>query len=86
MRYILSIVLGAIGLYLIILNWGSFYITYVKKERFCSWIPLIPGIIAALAFVLFPNNSFIYLFWICFLLDWGCIPGFVFTVYMRHKK
>ena len=60
MRYVLSIVLGAIGAYLIILNWGAFYVTYVKKEGFCSWIPLVPGIIAALAFVLFPNNSFIY--------------------------
>lgn len=76
MRYILSIVLLVIGVWLVILNWKSFYVTYIKKERFCSWIPIIPGLIVILAFILLPNNRIIHLFWIGFLLDWGCIPGF----------
>ncbi|MCM1334518.1 MAG: hypothetical protein NC084_02090 [Bacteroides sp.] len=86
MRYLLSVVLGAVGLWLILLNWRAFYITYIKKEKFCSWIPLLPGITAIAAFLLFPDNRLIGLFWIGFFLDWGCVPGLVFTLLRRVLK
>lgn len=86
MRYIFSIILFVIGVWLVALNWKSFYTTYIKKEKFCSWLPIVPGIIVIFAFILLPNNKFIHLFWIGFLLDWGCLPGSLFTLYKRLKK
>lgn len=86
MRYILSVILWVIGVWLIALNWRIFYVNYIKKDKFVSWIPLIPGITVILAFILLPNNRFTYLFWIGFFLDWGCLPGFIFTIYKRYKK
>ncbi len=46
---------------------------------------LLMGIIAwrtvsVIGFLMIPDNPYRHLWWIAFLIDWGCAPGIVYTV------
>jgi len=77
----LCVFLFVIGIWLAFLNWRCFYVGFVKKEDSPSWIPLLGGVCLFLGFFFFPNNPKSNYAWLAFLLDWGCLPGFVYSIY-----
>ena len=81
--YFLAIVLGVLGIWTIFLNWKCFWYTYIKKQKASTWIPIIPGALLMIAFILYPNDVINRLAWIGLLIDWGCFPGFIFTLIWR---
>ena len=88
-RYIISIVLGVLGLYGIVCNWYAFVLD-IKKIRFVSCVPFIGGIALCLAFVIIPNNPYVWLWWVAFIIDYGSLPvlcrTIVSLVIKKHKK
>ena len=44
-----------------------------------SWIPLLGGILGALAFLMAPNDKIRSLWWLPFVLDFGSVPGLACT-------
>ena len=83
LRYILTAVLGTLSIWTICLNWKCFWFTYIKKEKAGSWIPVVPGALLMVAFILYPNAAVNRLAWIGLFIDWGCIPGFAFALLWR---
>lgn len=83
--YILSISFFLIGMYAVILNWRGFWISYVKKQYAGSWVPLIAGILVMIGFILYPQNDVKKFCWIGLLIDWGSIPGILYTIWQIHK-
>lgn len=81
--YILATILGVFGIWTICLNWKCFWYTYVKKEKVGSWIPIVPGALLMIAFILLPNNFISSFAWIGLFVDWGCLPGFTFALVCR---
>ena len=87
-KYIFSIVLGVIGLLIILLNWFTRYHAYYVVPKMSKeeqekrlgepWIPIIGGltIFFALRFIDAP----VWLQFLPFILDWGCLPGFVYFI------
>jgi len=75
-RYIISVGLGLLGLYIIIMNWAILVVWLLHKKS-SSTIPFFGGIFLFVAFIIIPNNSYIWLCWVAFFIDRGCIPIFI---------
>lgn len=78
---IVSIFLALLSAPLICLNWKCFYFTYIKKQNAGSWIPIIPGALFMFALILNPEDNINRFAWTGLFIDWGCLPGFVFTLF-----
>jgi hypothetical protein len=94
-RWILVTILGLLGLLVAIGNWAiglrTLGIIKLKSgERVSSWIPLIGGGLIAIAFLVYGDSRLASFWWLGFLLDFGCVPGFLQTAFFRfvakHKK
>lgn len=88
-RLLWCIPLSVFGWLIIVSNWKVAYRNIVKKEK-QSWIGFFGGGFVGLAFMIFPNNPVWYMFWVAWLIDWGCVPGTMYTIiyylYHRFKK
>ena len=51
----------------------AFFHIFMKKSGY-SYIPFVNGVIGALGFYLNSDERLSTLWWLPFLLDWGCIP------------
>ena len=51
-----------------------------RKSRHSSWGPLLGGLFLCIGFLMIPDNPYRHLWWIAFFIDWGCIPGIIFTI------
>ena len=78
MNIAIGIILGALGIYLIVINAVIIYrqIRYKSSE---SWIPLLGGLFLFMALNFIPNRLPWYVKLMPFIIDWGCIPGLVHT-------
>jgi hypothetical protein len=76
----------SIGVWLVILNWGCFYVGFIKKIRSPSWIPIFPGLLIFLGFRYFPENVYSNFSWIAFIIDWGCLPGISYTIFFHFDR
>lgn len=78
-RYILSVLLGILGLYIIVMNW--FIVFYNIKNRnnkkYVSLGPLLGGISLCIAIVLIPNNRYVWLCLLPLFIDVGCLPSII---------
>jgi hypothetical protein len=45
-----------------------------------SWVPLIGGVSGILGALVSPVETIRHLWWLPLLLDFGCIPGFLYTL------
>lgn len=48
--------------------------------KYSSWGPFVGGGIGCAGFLLAPNEALNQLWWLPFLLDWGCLPGLTHTL------
>ncbi len=63
------------------LNATVFWNDAVLKKPAPSWIPLLGGVFAAIGLVMLPYPRIRVFWWLPFLLDYGCVPGFAYTAY-----
>lgn len=78
-----AVALLLIGLWLISLNWWTFYQTHVRKTQAFSWIPLLGGLAAwsGLSLLQGPMSS---IGWMALLLDWGGFPGIAHAIWIHY--
>lgn len=56
------------------------YHRIVKRKPGFSSVPLLNGLIGAAGLYLFPDPERSKLWWVAFLVDWGCVPLLVESV------
>lgn len=81
MIYVISAILFIFGVCVSVMNWACFIMGTVMKKKTGSWIPLIGGGLTVISMILFPYELINRLCWIGLLADFGCIPGFAYTLY-----
>ena len=67
-------------------NWSTVVIGLRGKQRAPSWVPLIGGITGTVAVFVSPIAWLHRYWWVPLVLDWGTIPGHIFTFgyYVTH--
>src|SRR5215475_12670507 len=68
------------------LNAGVFWKLFVRKENAPSWIPLLGGILGVFGLGVIPVELAHRLCFLPLLLDYGCLPGFIHTVYAHTAR
>jgi hypothetical protein len=71
---ILSVALILLFVSVAIAHLRSAYIRLIQRMPGPSYIPLINGVIGATGLFLFPDPRVSQLWWLAFVLDWGCLP------------
>ncbi|WP_142930150.1 hypothetical protein [Exilibacterium tricleocarpae] len=84
-RWGLSLLLLFIFLWIFIINWSTVFKRIVSRDV-SSWIPLAGGVVGALAFIVSPLEGFNDYWWVPFLIEWGCLPGFLYTGFFFLKR
>lgn len=90
-RWCLAVPLFALFLWVATLNAIIVWVGIVRRRPAPSWIPFLSGFAGAIAMWVAPKSELRAWSWIPLLLDWGCIPGFVYTlcflmaVWLRRK-
>ena len=84
----ISVLFLILGTLITVVNWIGVYKATVKKEQTGSWIPFIGGIMLLIGLLLLPNSTAKKMCWIGCIVDWGSIPGIVYTVValLRRKR
>ncbi len=85
-RWILGIVLLTLAFYIAVLNWKQFVLAHLLGRSARSWIPLLGGVAGSAGLIVVPSNTMNSLWWIPPLIDWGCIPGLLFTCVWHMKR
>src|SRR5215510_895806 len=87
-RWIASVILLAVFLWVAVLNASMFWQVYFKGRKASSWIPLLGGSCGALALAISPVPQSSLLWWLPLLLDWGSVPGLLYPIilYLRKRK
>lgn len=64
------------------LNWSVVWQGVRKPEGYVpSWIPIVGGLLGYIGIAYLPSEELHSYRLLPFLLDWGCIPGFLHTAY-----
>ena len=71
------------GLWLSVMNWAVFWALYVKRVRAPSWTPLFGGLLVSVAMLSVPLPYLHSWAFLPLLLDWGCLPGLVYTLWFH---
>ena len=89
LRWILSIVLGSVFLWVGGLNATVFWKGVVLRQRTPSAIPLLAGLCGTVALLIVPLTGTRRWWWIPLLLDWGTVGtliGLAYHLYMWKVK
>lgn len=78
LQLVASVLLICFGTFVAVMNWRIAIGWFLWRERSSS-VPLFGGLTAAYGISLFPYYEVGNYWWIPLFVDWGCIPGFVFT-------
>ncbi len=78
-RWISACVLWGLAGWLTCLNWYPVVRYVFTRRRGPSWIPLLGGIAGAAGTLLCPEVTVQRFWWLPLLVDWGCVPGLLFT-------
>jgi len=81
------VAVGGLGAWICILNWSVFWSGCVRRERTASWSPLLGAALLSLGLKAAPVHALNELWWLPFVLDWGSLPGLLYTAYwhVRHR-
>lgn len=80
------VILGAISLFFIIINWIIFWNNWIAKKKWVSEAPFIGGLLGGLTVLIIVGLDYWYLVFIPMILDWGCIPAIVrLIIVMVHE-
>lgn len=76
---IFSVALCLFAAFTAIVNWRIVFLRLTRREH-RTWIPLLGGLSGVLGMMMSPFPLLHEYGWIPLLIDWGCIPGFTFTL------
>lgn len=85
-RYAAAIVLIALAVWLAGLNWRVFWLRHIRRVKASSWVPLIAGLLGAAGVALLPPPQVNRWWWAAFLLDWGSVPGILYSLIWRLRR
>jgi hypothetical protein len=88
-RWSISSILFLLFVWLAFLNATVFWQRHIQKRKAPSWIPLLGGLFGVAALLALPMPIANQFWWIPLLLDWGSLPGLLYTVFyhlLLHKK
>lgn len=75
-----GIALIVVGLFFIVMNWAV-VLQWLLRRKHSSWVPLFGGLLAAIGTVVLPYPYFRSFWWVPLVIDWGSLPGLIFTVF-----
>ena len=86
--YIIAIIFLVLSILVVCGNWIVFWRRYVSRVTDASWLPLVGGSAGVIGLLVFPGENASRYWFFPLLLDWGCVPGFAFTIwwYVVRKK
>ena len=76
----LAVLLGAVFLWVATLNAIVLWQGGFRRKKTSSWIPLLAGVSGSLALIVARLPQLSRWWWIPLILDWGSIPGLLFTL------
>lgn len=91
MYEVASLIILALGLFLIFMNWRIAYNNVFTTNKYSSWVPLMGGLLTAVGLGNSPfGDYFNGWLWIPFVLDYGCLPAVIHIAWnfmlRRHKN
>lgn len=89
-RWVLAIVFGLLGWWIIVMNFAIVYVWFVRKKHH-SWVPLVGGFFAFAGTVFCPVPQIQRFAWAPLIIDVVfCISaltiGFLMVLYVRKRK
>ena len=78
-RIILAVALLGIFVFIFIYNWAVVIKYLITKRHPESWGPLVGGLSGVAGLFLLPVDMPVTVRLLPLILDWGCLPGFVYT-------
>lgn len=84
--WLLGLVLLIFSAWILILNWGVFFQSFVKKKQASSWIPLLGGLSGAAGLIALPSEQLGAYWFLPLFLDWGSIPGLAYSAFARSES
>jgi hypothetical protein len=83
---IVFLLLSALCVWVSLLNWWVVIAYVLWRRRSGSWLPFIGGLFGAGALLFGPFSELSSWWWVPLFLDWGCLPGFTFTLLWLGMK
>ncbi len=68
-----------LGTFFITMNWVGIARWFFTNKHY-SWVPLLGGVLASIGMATMPNPTMNSLWWTPLFIDWGCVPGFSWTI------
>lgn len=84
-RWVIGIAILGVGAYIIIENWSMAINLFFKESR-APFVPLAGSCLAVLGILIAPFENQIYWFWTPLLVDWGCIPMWIWLGMAERKR
>lgn len=78
--WILSLIPLLIGAYLVVMNWIIAY-QGIFRQKHASSVPILGGLMLAVGLATLPTETPFRFWWLPFLIDWGCVPMFVYAAW-----
>ncbi len=83
MYQIASLLILALGLFFIAVNWSIVYNNSFTKNKHVSWVPLMGGLFTAVGVAGSPFNDYVEgLLWVPFVVDYGCLPALIHSAWI----
>ena len=83
---IFSLLLISLFTILLITHYIFAYQRIIKKKSGYSYVPLLNGVIGGIGFYLAPMEFLNSMWWIAFIIDWGCMPLLVEYLFNKLLK
>lgn len=90
-RWVVSVVFGLSGWWIIILNFSVVYFRFVRRKRTGSWVPFLGGFLAFVGMVFCPLPQIQKYAWTPLIVDAGYIIsvmtiGYIMQYFARRKN
>lgn len=69
-----------VGLFFVLMNW-IVVVRRVLLGKHSSWVPVLGGFLTSIGIILLPYQDLRFYWWIPFIIDFGSLPGLLFTVF-----
>lgn len=84
LRWIISIIIGCIGIWIGIMNWDTI-IAITKYKKIASLAPFFGAIIMVIALLIMPFQKPLWIFLIPLVIDYSCLFGIINRLIAKKK-
>lgn len=85
LRWIISIIIGCIGIWIGIMNWATI-IAIIKHKKSASLAPFFGAVIMVIALLIMPVKKPLWIFLIPLVIDYSCIFGIINRIIAKKKS